>query len=44
MFALLVLVFIVLLIYTPSFKVKFQVGNKEIVIQTSEVSSSESSE
>jgi hypothetical protein len=44
MFAILVLVFIILLIYTPSFKFKFQIGNKEVVIQSSEINNSETSE
>ncbi len=44
MLALLVLVLILLIIYSPSFDFKLRIGNKEIELITSEVSTSESSE
>ncbi len=44
MLALLILVLIVILLYAPPFKFKFQVNNKEFIIESSEVNSSESSE
>jgi len=44
MIALLFLAFLLLVIYAPSFKFKFQIGNKEVVIQSSEINTSESSE
>ncbi|ALG96866.1 hypothetical protein [Acidianus bottle-shaped virus 3 strain ABV3] len=40
---LLILLFIIL-IYAPPFNLKFKINNKEVIIETSEIQSSESSE
>jgi len=44
MFALLILILIIIILYTPNFKLKFRVNNKEFLIESSEINSSESSE
>jgi len=41
--ALFLIIIFVILIYAPSFKFKFVIGNKEVKIESSEVNSSESS-
>lgn len=43
MLALLILILIIIVLYVPSFKFKFQINNKEFIIESSEVNSSESS-
>jgi len=37
-----ILVLILLILYTPNFKFKFRIGNKEIIIESSEINQSES--
>jgi len=44
MFALLIFILILIVLYAPSFKFKFQVNNKEFIIESSEIGSSESSD
>jgi hypothetical protein len=44
MLALIILVLIIIVLYAPSFKFKFQVNNKEFIIESSELNTSESSD
>jgi len=44
MFALILLIIIIIILYAPNFKFKFQINNKEFLIESSEINSSESSE
>jgi len=41
--ALFLLAIFIILVYAPSFNFQFQIGNKQISIESSEVNSSESS-
>jgi len=44
MFLVLLLLIIIIVMYAPTFRISFRVGNKEFLVESSEVHSSETSE